>query len=96
MIFRGMSKSPELQNRVAELIDRRRAPADMIEMPRLLGWMAKSVLRGEFGVVAPFLASGKRLREEQAEMARRNALYQATRAKFEPNVKAWPYAEAAE
>lgn len=96
MIFGRMGESPEPQKRIAEMIDRRRTPDEILETPRILGWTPKTLLRGQFGVIAPFLASGKRLREERAEIARRMAVYQAARPKFEPGTNAVSYTQAAE
>ena len=84
LVYQHLGESPELLARLVEVFDRRRTPNELIESRRVFGWVAKAILRGQFDVIAPFLASGKRLRSEHAELAHRVALYQAARAKFEP------------
>jgi flavin-dependent dehydrogenase len=69
-----MAEAPDLQARVARMLDRQIEPAELIPMSRMLRWMCAALLRGQFDVLAGFLAVGKAQAAEGKELSERRRL----------------------
>jgi hypothetical protein len=73
-VISHMADAPDLQARVARMLDRQIEPAELIPMSRLLRWMCAALLRGQFDVLAGFLAVGKAQAAEDKELSERRRL----------------------
>lgn len=76
VLFEHAARDQRLADRLALVADRKLLPAAMVPGPTMLGWVAKSLLRGRFDVLTAFLDTGKRMGEFQKEVDRRRALAQ--------------------
>jgi hypothetical protein len=74
---------PGLTQRVADLLDRKIEPGDLVPGGRLLAMVGAALVRGRFDVLGGFLATGKQLGREAKEMAARQALLAEARATLE-------------
>lgn len=75
-----VSQDPEMPGRVSRMLDRKLDPAELVPMPKLLGWMGAALVRGRFDVLAGFLKTGKLLGEEAKELAQRRVLHEKAKA----------------
>jgi flavin-dependent dehydrogenase len=82
LIIRKVGESEELSARLSLVTERRLSPFDLAPPSRIAGWVFGEVLRGRFGVVAPFLRVGKRMRAFREEAAHRRALADEARARL--------------
>jgi flavin-dependent dehydrogenase len=74
VINRHLGASSELQQRILDINLRRRAPSAAFKTSEIVRWTMGALLRGRFGVWAPFLAAGKRGGEIAKELAAWSAL----------------------
>jgi hypothetical protein len=73
-VIEHVGKTPRIAQRVAQLLDRKIDPADLVPMPTLLRWMAAALFRGQFDVLAEFLKSGKQVAAHAKEVNARRTL----------------------
>lgn len=74
LIYRKMAADPALTARLAAVLDRERSPFALATPGEMVRWVAGAVLRGDFGVVPPFLAAIRRHRAVMAEVELRGRL----------------------
>jgi menaquinone-9 beta-reductase len=74
LIYRKLAADPALVSRVAAMLDRELSPFALITPGELVRWVAGAVLRGDFGVVRPFLATIRRHTAVMAEVELRARL----------------------
>lgn len=79
LVVSQVSASPALQERLRAVIERQVSPFDMVPVWRILGWAAGALLRGHTDVLPGFLASAKRGKWVQGELARRQRLLDIAR-----------------
>jgi flavin-dependent dehydrogenase len=77
LLFETASRSEEWSNRFAAIGARELHPFGAFSNKELMGMVARAVLRGRFDVVAPFLATGKRVGGWSKEIRERKRLLEA-------------------
>jgi flavin-dependent dehydrogenase len=76
LIWKNMN-DPEVAHRLSLSMDRRISPYGVISVSKMLKWMTKAVVRGNFEVVKPFLDAGKRGGEIRREFDARKKMLEA-------------------
>jgi 2-polyprenyl-6-methoxyphenol hydroxylase-like FAD-dependent oxidoreductase len=69
-----VGRRPELGARLGQVFDRKISPDAFIPAPTMLGFILQALVRGRFGVLPGFLATGRQLSAEAKELAARKAL----------------------
>jgi flavin-dependent dehydrogenase len=83
LIGRVNDGGSELIRRMQQVLDRQRSPFDLVPSLRVLGWLAKAVLRGQSDVVLPFLASARATGRVEREHAKCERLLAKARTRLE-------------
>jgi flavin-dependent dehydrogenase len=60
LVYQRVRQRPDLLARISKSTDREISPLTAVPTRDVIGWMASALLRGDFSVVSPFLATGKR------------------------------------
>lgn len=73
-IFRGMAGRPDITAQLHRIATRELPPGQLVSTGTMLGFMARALARGQFGVLPGFMAMGRELGAERKELAARKAL----------------------
>lgn len=85
MVFRRLNADASLAPRILAALERRVSPFEMVPMRKVVSWMLRELVRGQFSLVPLFLKSGQRGAWVKAEVARRQTLlYEAKAQLFAP------------
>lgn len=80
LVFSKLARYASLRERIVAIHTREISPFAAFSPAQLVGWTFGAMLRGNFGVVKPFLAAGKHSAAVKAELKRRmRLLREATR-----------------
>jgi flavin-dependent dehydrogenase len=82
-LFAHLSRRPDIVSRLGLVMTRELTPDDMVPMKNLLLWMGKALVCGRMDVIRHFLALGKQLQGEHAEMKSRGEALEAVRQLLE-------------
>src|SRR5262249_35482295 len=77
-----MSRRSDLRERLAQVLDRRIDPQEMIPGRAMLGFIGAALLRGRFDVLSGFLRAGKAMGEEARELTERKTLLDVANQRF--------------
>ena len=81
MLFENLARTPRLAARLAAIADRQLSPLQAFSPGETLGMVARALLHGRFDVIRPFLATGRRMKEYRAEVARAEEFVRALAAR---------------
>jgi flavin-dependent dehydrogenase len=87
-LFAKIAKSPELHQRMVNIINRVQAPSTAFKPSEVIGTVLGALVRGRFGVLKPFLRAAKRQAEVMKELERRRALLVPGLASGQPATRA--------
>jgi len=79
IVFEGVAAAPELRRRMAEVMEHRINPFDVVPVGRVLTWTLAAALRGRLGVVSDFVAMGRFGATVAREWAARKRLLEQVR-----------------
>lgn len=74
LVIGKIGDNPALHQRIVDVVERRRSPYAVATTGEVVRWVCGALLRGQLGVLRPFLRAGKRQAEVRKELARRRAL----------------------
>jgi menaquinone-9 beta-reductase len=74
VVFRKLSERKDLRDRIIRVQRREISPFAVFSMKEIVRWTAGALLRGNIGVIRPFLDAGKRGKAVAAELAMRKRL----------------------
>ena len=76
LLFENLARSPALTARLSAIAHRRLSPLEAFSTAELLRMVLPAVLRGRFGVIPPFVRTGRRIAGFKREVAMREKLLQ--------------------
>jgi hypothetical protein len=79
VVFQHLAARGDLRDRIVAVADRRLSPFAAFSTREVVGWVAVALLKGQFQVLPPFFASGKRAARVKKERALREELARAAR-----------------
>lgn len=74
LLFECVGRSPQLSARMSAISARTMSPLDAFTAAELLRMVIPAVMKGRFGVVKPFLKTGRRIAAFKREVAKREAI----------------------
>jgi flavin-dependent dehydrogenase len=82
LLIDAVQRDPRLLASMAEVIDRRRSPQDLVSNARAITWVLRALAQRRWDVLPPFLAAGRYNGMIRRELAERESLLARAKAKL--------------
>lgn len=82
LLVDAVARDPRLLARMAEILDRRRSPLDLVSSARAFVWVLRALAQRRWDILPPFLAAGRDSGMIRRELAERESLLAQATAKL--------------